>query len=222
MAFRLPNDSQHHVLVGSNGSGKTRAAVWHLAHRSYTTMPWYIVDFKRDDLIAKIPAVEIRVTDKLKDEPGLYVLRPHPYEQDELADFFLRLWARENNGIYVDEGYMIESAAANKAYKLILTQGRSKHVPSITLSQRPVWINRFVLSESTFYQTFRLNDDRDIKTLQQFMPNEASQPLPPFHSWYYDGGQNTLNIMAPVPGDAEIVALFAPAEPGERPRFRLA
>lgn len=210
MTIRLPNDSQHHVLVGSNGSGKTRAAVWHLSQRSFRKMPWIVIDFKEDDLIAAIPAYTMRVTDPLPEKPGIYIIRPHPYEQDELADLFVRIWQRENIGVYVDEGYMIDSPAANRAYKLLLTQGRSKNIPTITLSQRPVWINRFVLSEATFYQTFRLNDDRDIKTLQQFMPNEAARVLPPYHSWYYDGGQNELYVMKPVPSDAEIVKNFPP------------
>lgn len=206
--IRLPSNSHHHAVVGSNGSGKTRAAVWHLSKRNYNRVPWIILDFKHDDLIAELPANEIDVKDKLPKDAGLYVVRPHPYQQDEVADMLVRIWSRENIGVYVDEGYMIESADANKAYKLLLTQGRSKHIPTITLSQRPVWINRFVLSEATFYQTFRLNDDRDRKALQQFMPNEAAKELPPFHSWYYDAGKNTLDVLGPVPSDDEIVSGF--------------
>lgn len=211
--LRLPGNSHHMAIVGSNGSGKTRAAVWHLSRRNYNTMPWIIIDFKHDDLIAQTPAIEIDVTDKLPSKPGLYVIRPHPYQQDELADLFVRIWAKERVGVYVDEGYMIESADANKAYKLILTQGRSKTIPTISLSQRPVWINRFVLSEATFYQAFRLNDDRDRKSLQQFMPDAAAAELPPFHSWYYDSGKNALNIMGPVPGDDAIIAGFEISKP---------
>lgn len=214
--IRLPSDSHHMAIVGSNGSGKTRAAVWHLSRRSYHSKPWLVLDFKRDELIAQIPITdEIGLTDKLPTKPGIYVARPHPYEQDELADWLTRIWAKENTGVYVDEGYMIESPDANRSYKLLLTQGRSKHIPTITLSQRPVWINRFVLSEATFYQAFRLNDDRDKKSLQQFMPDEASQQLPPFHSWYYDGGKHELNIMGPVPSDDKIIEGFT-LEPGNK------
>lgn len=211
--LRLPGNSHHMAIVGSNGSGKTRAAVWHLSRRNYNTVPWLILDFKQDELIAQTPAIEIDITDKLPTKPGLYVVRPHPYQQDELADWFVRIWAKEKMGVYVDEGYMIESADANKAYKLILTQGRSKRIPTMTLSQRPVWINRFVLSEATFYQAFRLNDDRDKKSLQQFMPDEASVPLPAYHSWYYDSGKHELNIMGPVPDDATIIEGFELSKP---------
>lgn len=214
--LRLPGNSHHHVIVGSNGSGKTRAGVWHLSKRNYNTMPWMILDFKHDDLIAQLPAVEVDITDKLPTKPGLYAVRPHPYQQDEVADWLTRIWAKENTGVYVDEGYMIESSDANKAYKLVLTQGRSKHIPTITLSQRPVWINRFVLSEATFYQAFRLNDDRDRKSLQQFMPDEASQSLPPFHSWYYDSGKNDLAVITPVPDDDIIISGFDLSKPKRR------
>lgn len=208
--FRLPGNSHHHAILGSNGSGKTRAAVWHLAMRDYNSRPWIIIDFKGDDLIAQLPVTEIDVRDKLpkRAQAGLYVVRPHPNQMDELTDMFIRIWQQENMGVYVDEGYMIQGADANDAYKFILTQGRSKKIPTITLSQRPVWINRFVLSEATFYQAFRLNDRRDRESVNSFMPKEAMQELPPFHSWYYDSGNNALNILKPVPDDSAIVQLF--------------
>lgn len=208
--FRLPSNSHHHAIVGSNGSGKTRAAVWHLSMRDYNSRPWIIVDFKGDELIAQLPVTEIGPTEKLPkaNQPGLYVVRPHPSQQDELADMFIRIWQQENMGVYVDEGYMIESRDANDAFKYILTQGRSKKIPTITLSQRPVWINRFVLSEATFYQVFRLNDKRDRESVSAFMPKETQQDLPAFHSWYYDSGENSLVVMKPVPDDAGILGNF--------------
>jgi hypothetical protein len=114
---------------------------------------------------------------------------------------------------------MIESREANDAYKYILTQGRSKKIPTITLSQRPVWINRFVLSEATFYQVFRLNDKRDRDSITAFMPKEAMQELPPFHSWYYDTGENSLRVMLPVPQEAELAARFTPPEKERKRSF---
>lgn len=161
-------------------------------------------------MIARLPTTEIDVTDKLPkaSQPGLYVIRPHPEQQDELANFFIRIWQQENMGVYVDEGYMVESRDANDAYKYILTQGRAKRIPTMTLSQRPVWINRFVLSEATFYTKFRLNDKRDAESVQAFMPKDSMQALPPFHSWYYDSGKDALNIIKPVPDDDAIVSLF--------------
>jgi hypothetical protein len=213
--FRLPGNSHHHAILGSNGSGKTRFAVWALAHRDYNSRPWIIIDFKEDDLIARLPATEIDVTDKLPkaSQPGLYVIRPHPSQQDELADLFVRIWQQKNMGVYVDEGYMIDSTEANDAYKYVLTQGRSKLIPTVTLSQRPVWINRFVLSEATFYTVFRLNDRRDRMKVHEFMPKEAQVELPPFHSWYYDSGKHALNVVKPVPDDDSIVSLFMVEKP---------
>lgn len=216
--LRLPGDTHHHALMGSNGSGKTRAGVWHLSRRHYDVMPWVIFDIKRDDLIARIPiAQEIDINADPPSEPGIYVTRPHPRQQDEIAGMLTRIWEQTHTGVYFDEGYMIESREANDAYKLLLTQGRSLNIPTITLSQRPVWLNRFVLSEATFYQTFRLNDARDRKTLQMFMPDDASESLPAYHSWYYDSGEHELHVMAPVPDDAAILAAFLPPEPATVP-----
>jgi len=220
--FRLPGNSHHHAILGSNGSGKTRFAVWALSHRDYHSRPWIIIDFKGDDLIARLPAKEIDVTDKLPkpSQPGIYVVRPLPQQQDELGDMLVRIWQQENMGVYFDEGYMVErGSAADDGLKYILTQGRAKKIPTMTLSQRPVWVNRFVLSEATFYSVFRLNDRRDRETVQAFMPKEAMQELPPFHSWYYDSGQNALNRVQPVPDDEGILAGFRSLEKPKAKRF---
>jgi hypothetical protein len=206
--MRLPDNTQHLFIVGSTGSGKTRSAVWHLSKRNYLKMPWMVIDYKRDDLIASIPAVEVDIRDRLPELPGLYVMHPDPDEQDELASLFTRIWKRGYTGTYIDEGYNIESGDANKRYRMLITQGRSLRCPVMTLSQRPVWVNKFAVSESNFYQMFRLNAHDDRKTMKGFMPADSMIDLPAFHSWYYDVGNNKLDIVKPVPSDEDIIAGF--------------
>lgn len=203
--MRLPNDSQRLVIVGRTGSGKTRAGMWHLSKRNFSN-PWIILDYKRDELIAASPAIEIRPKDKLPKYGGLYVVRPNPISDDEdVENMMLRMWARGNIGLYCDEGFMVPNV---NALNMILTQGRSLRVPCITLSQRPVWLSRFVFSEADFFQLFDLNDARDRKAIGSFMPADAQQRLPEFHSWYYDVGKNDIAPWSPVPGDDEIIAGF--------------
>lgn len=194
------------MIVGRTGSGKTRAGIWHLSRRDLSD-PWILFDFKRDDLIARLPATEIKLTDKLPKEGGLYVVRPNPSEDDEaLVEIMLmRCWARGNIGLYFDEGFMVPD---EKALRMILTQGRSLKIPVIMLSQRPVWLSRFAFSEADFFQLFDLNDQRDRKTIGSFMPTKAQERLKPFHSWFYDVGKNELAVMLPVPSDDEIIASF--------------
>lgn len=204
--MRLPNDSQRLVIVGRTGSGKTRAGMWHLSKRNFNN-PWIILDYKRDDLIAQSPAIEIRAQDRLPKHGGLYVVRPNPTDEDEfiVEDMMMRMWKRGDIGLYCDEGFMVPNI---KALNMILTQGRSLHVPVITLSQRPVWLSRFVFSEADFFQLFDLNDERDRKAVGSFMPKDAQQRLPEFHSWYYDVGKNNIAPWSPVPSDDEILAGF--------------
>lgn len=193
--IRLPNLSQRLVIVGKTGSGKTLAGLWHLS-RADKGVPWLIVDFKRDISIARIDATELQ-PDRLGElEPGkLYVVRPLPNDE-RIAPMLWNLWRMENVGLFIDESYMMPNCDAMNA---ILTQGRSKHIPVIALTQRPVFVPRFFFSEADFFQTFWLNDARDRKTVASFQPPETFERLPAFHSFYYDVGRDNLVIFAPVP-----------------------
>lgn len=206
--MRLPDDSQRLAIVGRTGSGKTRAGMWHLSKRNFRAMPWIIIDYKRDDLIARSPAKEIDFKGKVPKEPGLYVIRPNPTEDDDdnVEAFLMRCWAKGNVGIFVDEGFMIPSNS--KAMRMILTQGRSLRIPTIILSQRPVWMSRFVFSEADFFQLFHLNHLGDRKTVGEFMPAESKIILPVYHSWYYDVGKNEMTPLKPVPNDDGILNNF--------------
>lgn len=206
--MRLPNDSHRTTIVGKTGSGKTVAGVWHLSKRAYDKMPWIVLDYKRDKLIARLPATEISVTDKVPDKPGIYILRPHITDDDEVEAFLWKMWQRGNVGLYVDEGYMLPYGGKSEALSAILTQGRSLKIPTIILSQRPVWLSRFVISEADFLQVFWLSDIRDRKTLTGVMPPQVLERVGKYHSNYYDVGDDKLVTLSPVPNEDIIVASF--------------
>lgn len=207
MEIHFPNDTQHHSLIGANGSGKTQAGMWFLSLRNYMSKPWIIYDFKYEELINEIEGTtEISVTEKIPNKPGLYIVHPEPDQTDELDLQFRQIWEQENVGVYIDEGYMV--GANSRAFRSLLSQGRSKHIPMIILSQRPAWMDRFVFTESQFFSIFRLQHKDDIKSIQAFIPFDISERLPEFWSYYYDVKANLLVKMEPVPDRDLIIDTF--------------
>jgi DNA helicase HerA-like ATPase len=216
--FRLPNDSNRHAVIGMTGSGKTQAGIWSLSLRSYDKKPWVIVDFKHDDLIARIPGLE--EIDWRKPPPkkaGLYVIRPLPDDQESVDDFLWKIWARENTGLFIDEGYMLDRFS--KPLKAILTQGRSKKIPVISLTQRPAWISPFLLSESEFLQIFYLHTPVDLKKMREWVPFQDMPKHGSFHSLWYDVGRNKITTLGAVPDSAQILQRFEDRRPKRRPLF---
>jgi hypothetical protein len=206
---RFPNNSQHLLILGRNGSGKTQAAIFNLSLRNFDKMPWVIVNTKGDATINKIGKMKGVHNIDLDDTPkraGLYIVRPVPERDDDLlSNFLMRIWQRGRTGIYADEGYMLPKGGATNA---LLTQGRSKKIPMIILAQRPVWLSRFAFSEASFFQAFDLTTESDRKIARDFMPYDVVESLPPYHSLWYDVNRKRLDKLSPVPGEAELLETF--------------
>ena len=202
--FRMPQDTQRLAIVGKTGTGKTQAAAWHLSQRSFDLKPWIILDFKRDELLNEIGATEVDMINA-PTKPGLYITHPLPDDKEAVENYFWNIWQKENIGVYIDEGYMIGDSPA---FRALLTQGRSKRIPIIVLSQRPSWISRFVFSESDYHQVFWLNDFRDRKTVSAFVPYDMENRLEDYHSVWYDVSQDRVAKMLPVPKKSAILQVF--------------
>jgi hypothetical protein len=217
--FFLPDDSQHILLIGKNGSGKTRAAVWHLAQKDLANSQWIVINHKREKLINTVPGAQFLALDEFPkpDEPGVYIYQPRAEIDDDAVTALLwTVYDRENVGVYIDEGTMINPR--NPALNSLYTQGRSKRTPVITLSQRPARISRYAVSEATFYQVFQLTDRRDRQTIQEYIPTDLDEYMLPqngnprilkaYHSIYFNTYDDEPVIMAPVPDDDTILAMI--------------
>ena len=204
--FRLPDTTQRVAIVGRTGSGKTQFATWILSNAAFDQQPYIIYDWKRDGLIGQIPYLEEIGLGEVPRHGGLYVVHPLPHDEEAVEQSFAAIWQQENVGLYVDECYMINKNS--KWYKACLTQGRSKHIPIINLTQRPVEVSRFMFSESDFYSAFHLNDSRDQDTVNAFMPVDISKRLPQYHSHWYDVGRDASFEMLPAPAAADILTKF--------------
>jgi hypothetical protein len=204
--IRFATDQDRHSIIGTTGSGKTQAALWHLSHRNFHLMPWLIYDYKREQSINAIEGARHIELDEIPDTPGIYIAHPHPDDTDAVEKQMWAIWNRGNTGVYVDEGYMV--GRHNRAFRSLLTQGRSKSIPMIVLSQRPVWMDNFVFSESQFFQVFRLQFRKDVANVESFVPVNLKNRLPEYHSYYYDVGQDRVNVLKPVPAIEAILGTF--------------
>ncbi len=206
MPIKLPDSTERISIVGRTGSGKTIAALWHLSQRDIETRPWIVYNFKGDRNIDAIPHTMNLELDHMPTKPGVYVARPNPAQGPEVQNQMWEIWNREGIGVYVDEGYMVGDR--NPAFRALLTQGRSKEIPLIVLSQRPVWLDRFVFSESEYFQVFQLQHRKDLAAVNEFIPHDLKSRLPKHHSYYYDVGGDKLTKLAPVPALPELLAMF--------------
>jgi hypothetical protein len=212
-AFRFPGGDARTTVIGATGSGKTTCAVWLLAHQQLDKRPWIIIDFKRETIFDEIgipPIRELSLADRPPKRPGLYIVSPRPDQDDALEAFLWRIWERENTGLFVDEASLMPDQSA---FRAILQQGRSKRIPCIACSQRPVSVARALFSEASFFCVYRMADRRDYQVVQGFIPTDLSAPLPDHHWRWYDVARNTLLHMAPVPPPRHVAGELAATMP---------
>lgn len=204
--IKLPTPDKRTSIIGSTGSGKTQFAVWLLSTRDYMYRPWVVFDFKGDKLLAEIPAIELDVQSKPPIYPGIYIIRPLPGDEPHVSLFLQQCWQQEYIGIYIDEGYMLPKL--DKWFRACLTQGRSKLVEMIILSQRPVWMDKYVFTEADYFAVFKLNSLEDRKHVRNFLDGEEIKVLPKYHCLWYDVGGMQADILQPVPSADELISSF--------------
>jgi hypothetical protein len=204
--FRFPGGDSRTCCIGATGTGKTTCGAWLLSHQRFDKRPWIIVDFKREslfDLIGFPPIRPIELSAKPPRKPGLYLVSPRPDQDEALEAWLWRVWERENTGLFVDEASLMPDRAA---FRAILQQGRSKRIPVIACTQRPVDVKRGLFSEASYFCIYRMADKRDYRTVEGFVPADLSLPVPPYHWHWYDVQRNTLLHMGPVPKQTVIAA----------------
>lgn len=198
--WRTPRIDERTTVIGKTGSGKTQGGAFLLSQMPFDQMPFVIFDFKREKLFREIPLIR-EIDFEPPQQPGLYIVRPRVDETEAVDDLLWKIWEQEYCGIFIDEGYMI---GKSKAFEACLTQGRSKYIPIITLTQRPSWITRFAFSEADFFMIFRLTDRRDRMIVAEFVEQPTEKRLQKYNSYWYDVNQEELNVLRPVP-DREII-----------------
>lgn len=198
-SFRLPGASDRLTVIGGTGTGKTTFAAWVLSKQRFDVRPWVCLDFKNEelwDLIGDPPMRDLALG-KMPGKRGLCRLHVRPGDEDKLEDWLWKVWAHENIGLFCDEVSLIPK---QNAFKAILRQGRSKRIPVISCTQRPVDCDREIFTESQFVSVFRLDDVRDYKIIQGFTRNAPiDRPLKDHWSYWYDKKAFAMSILRPSP-----------------------
>jgi hypothetical protein len=202
--FQLPRIDQRVTIMGRTGSGKTQFGAWLLSVAPFTEQPYVMIDYKYDALLNSITRVREIGFNEVPKEPGLYVLHPLPEADDDNVDNFLRrVWSRENIGLFFDETTLVPDRSA---FRSILTQGRSKHIPAIMLTQRPAWVSKHCFTDAEYYALFHMQHQDDHKRIRGFIPDiDLASRLPDWHSRWYDVSQDKLFTLGPAPSADEIV-----------------
>lgn len=199
MTFQLPGAAHRTSVLGATGTGKTILGAWLLSKQNFETRPWVCLDFKNEILWDKIGDPPMRRLDlgSMPGKKGLYRMRINPGEEEDLEDWLWKVWSKENIGIFCDEVTLMPD---RNAFKACLRQGRSKLIPMILCSQRPVDVPREVWTESQYIASFRLNDVRDYKTVNGFSAGfDLSQPLPKYHCHWVDIAERQHFVLKPAP-----------------------
>lgn len=199
-AFRLPGAADRSVVIGPTGSGKTIMGAWLLSRQRFDKRPWVCLDFKDEvlwDQVGDPPMRPLKVG-SMPGKRGLYRMHVDPGQEDDLEDWLWEVWRKGNIGIFVDEVSLVPQ---KRAFKAILRQGRSKLIPVISCTQRPVDCDREVFTESQFRVLYGIEDKaRDYPVIRGlFGDRDVREPLPEFWSYWYDVKQKTCLTLRPVP-----------------------
>ena len=211
--FRFPGGDARTTILGATGSGKSTCGLWLLAHQRLDARPWVIFDFKREAFFDRIgfpPITPLDLDAKPPKKPGLYLVTPRPGDDEYVERFIWRIWERENCGLYIDEAPLMPQG---DAFQAVLQQGRSKRLPVIACTQRPVGVARGLFSEASFVCVYDILDQRDFKTIEGVVPASMAQPLQ-YHHWrWFDRERRAVLNMKPVPAPAEVAAQLAMKAP---------
>jgi hypothetical protein len=204
----LNSDAKRMAIVGETGDGKTVSGLWVLSLQAIDQYPWIIYDWKRDKHINSMERakyVGLDFVPKPRDR-GIYIVQPRRGDFEAVEAQLDALWERENVGIYIDEGRMIENSEVAED---LMTQGRSKNIPMIVLSQRPVDVSRYLWGQCEFHQVFPTRDMRDLKTMRNYIPGIDEKPaIPKYHSYYFDKDSRELIHLKPVPLPKDSLAVI--------------
>jgi DNA helicase HerA-like ATPase len=214
-AWRLAEPSRLHVsagsralIVGPTGSGKSNLA-------SFLAWSWerVLVFDPKADPSAVLPnsTVARGSREAWRRLPGRVIYRPDLDDHAGLPDAFdplvARVWRSGHHGILLHETVDVApggNSGARRWLSMTLRQGRSRAIPVLMCTQRPVWIDRLCRSEADHVFLFGLNDDEDVKAVASVMRVPWRALVPPRDvlgvefGFYHRGPTGRVTLHRPI------------------------
>lgn len=206
----LPNiePGKRCTIAGRTGSGKTTLAAWFL---NRSPQHWVVLNPKHTPAYRELPGA---VTHRKFDPRGIVSdARTHKFTvlnfsgQEAEADYMDGVigWlhgALHNVGLVCDELYTLHSVGGRAGSGLIgwLTRGREYRQSFLGLTQRPVFVSKFVWSEADLIIEMELNLEEDREVIYRNTGNKYFMERITGHRWLcYDAVRNSTNLYGPVP-----------------------
>ena len=141
--FRFAGGDQRTTILGATGSGKSTCGLWMLSHQRLDLPAVGDLRLQAQEVVLRrggVPAdPAARPRRQGAEEAGLYLNFGHvPGEDDAVEALLWRIWEAENCGLYVDEAPLMPDRS--NAFAACIAQGRSKAIPIIACTQRPVGV----------------------------------------------------------------------------------
>lgn len=214
--FTLPGAADRTVIIGQTGSGKTIQGAWLLSKQRFDKRPWVALNFKDEELWHRVgdPPMRPLKLGAMPPKRGLFHMDVYPGDEDALEDWLWKIWERGNVGIFADELSLVPQ---KKAWKAILRQGRSKLLPVIGCTQRPVDCDRENFTEAQYRSFFGLEDARDYQVIRGLFGNrdirDEAERLKRHCSLWWDVKQRELFVLNPCPSPDTVAADLKAAAP---------
>jgi hypothetical protein len=202
---RLPNDSELVIITGRRGSGKSMGALHQLSHRSFDEKPWFILDFKGDDVASRVPtsAPLMGPDEDLPTDPGLYAIRCDINDagQNSAVDRLLcEIYDQGHAGVMIDEGMFL--GQRNAGLRRIALAGRSRGVPLIFVTQRLMKCDTDCLAEADWINSYHQVHPDDVDRVAEFIPRNRLSFAElarrgEFYSYSYHAPKDSLRVVPP-------------------------
>lgn len=165
---------EHAVVIGDTGSGKTYLESKLLPLRTNVIVLRTKPDDIKFDGFTKVNNAKQLQNLKI----SKFLLTPkYELQSFEASRAMELVWKQGGWTFAIDELYYATSILrVERQINKLFTQGRSKNITIVAGMQRPAWISRFALSQSTHAFIFRC-EGRDLITISQSLSPSVVKPV---------------------------------------------